>query len=45
MVVIAVLATQPERVPAWQVISTVLLGGLVATLVIYLDVRFRGEDA
>ncbi|HVL26381.1 MAG TPA: hypothetical protein VM450_19990 [Thermomicrobiales bacterium] len=44
LVVTAALATQPERVPAWQIIGAILLGCLVAILGIYVAVRFR-EDA
>ena len=45
MLLVVVLATQPERVPAEAVIGTILLGGVLATLAIYVDVRRRGGAA
>jgi RsiW-degrading membrane proteinase PrsW (M82 family) len=45
MLAVVVLATQPERVPAWTVIGTILLGGVLAMLIVYVEVRRRGGAA
>ncbi len=34
-----------EHIPAWQVTGGILLGAVVATIVLFLVVRFRGQPA
>jgi hypothetical protein len=33
-----------ERIPAWQVTGVIMLAGLIATIVLFLGVRFRGQE-